>query len=264
MINTESVRWAAARLLARFFALSAVLVSGCLNHDDTTRALLVDGSSPSHVTPFAASTNGSDTLERVTFLPPPDTNVSVDVTRIAKNDLLKIDVFQVDELDRTIRVDANGAISMPLIGIVDAAGQTIPELEETLETRYAQDYLQNPQITVFVEESFAQRVTVDGEFVRSGIYPITHQSTLLDAIAQARGLSPVGDEEKIFLYRRFSDGVRVVQISLQDVRAGREPNPRVFAGDTIVAFKSGRRVAFQNLKEALGLATTASRFGQPL
>lgn len=202
-------------------------------------------------------------LRVVADLPPPPDAAGGNV-RIAQNDLLEIDVFDVDTLDRETRVDARGNISMPLIGQVPAAGLTAPELEEQLEERYGVDLLRSPEITVFVEESFGQRVTMDGQFRRPGVFPVTSQTTLLQAVAQAGGLSDIANERRVFVFRDMGTGKLVANYSLAAIRTGNARDPRIYGGDVIVAFASGARIAARNLREALGIATSTATLAAPL
>ena len=89
-------------------------------------------------------------------------STSFDTTRndegqIGVGDLLEVSVYRVSELDRTVRVDQDGMISMILIGQVNAIGKTERELEYELERLYEIDYLQDPEISVFVKERAANQ-----------------------------------------------------------------------------------------------------------
>lgn len=203
-------------------------------------------------------------LRIVSELPPPSTaSSSQSAQRIAENDVLEIDVFQVDELDRTVRVEPNGKVTMPLIGSVKAAGLTIAEFENKLKAAYGADYLQSPEITVFMKESFGQRVTMDGEFKEPGIYPVTSQTTLLQMVARASGMTELADEKKIFIYRQYDDGKKVANYSVSDIRSGKTGDPRIYGGDVVVAFTSDAKVAARNLRDALGIASSATRVITP-
>jgi polysaccharide export outer membrane protein len=109
--------------------------------------------------------------------------------RIGAQDLLAISVFGVQELNKEVRVNSNGQISLPLIGGVMAGGKTIPELEDDLAKKYSTGYLQNPQVSVFVKEFTSQRITLEGAFNKPGIYPITGRTNLLQGIAMGGGLN---------------------------------------------------------------------------
>jgi polysaccharide export outer membrane protein len=193
-------------------------------------------------------------------LPPPaDTNQGADEL-IAENDLLEIDVFQVNDLDRTVRVDSRGDISLSLIGVVPAKGRTIPDLENDIEKRYGAKFLQNPEVSVFMKESAGLRVTVDGVVIKPGIYPVSSTTTLLQIIAQAGGFQEIADESKLYVFRQFGGKKIVANYDVKLIRSGKRTDPRIFGGDVIVSFSSDAKVAFRNLREALGLATGAARF----
>lgn len=195
--------------------------------------------------------------------PPPNTNNGADVL-IATNDLLEIDVFQVNDLDKEVRVEQNGKISLPLIGGVPAAGKTTTALEQDIERLYGANYLQNPEVSVFMKESAGQRITLDGAFAKPGIYPSDNKTTLLQATAQAGGLTELGDETKLFVFRKIANKNYVANYSLKDIRQGKQSNPRIYGGDTVIAFQSGSKIAARNLREALGIATSTVRLATPL
>src|SRR5690606_34598 len=119
----------------------------------------------------AACSSNSRNVRAVTTgeaLPPPDTTNAAGAYegaseyRLGASDLIEISVFGVDELNRTTRVNSNGQISLPLVGAVIAGGKTVPELDTELTRRYAEGFLQDPQVTVFVKEFSSQRITLEG------------------------------------------------------------------------------------------------------
>ncbi len=243
--------------LAMIFALlmfSTAFLSGCNN---TTGALKVSD------TASANTGSGAGNLRVVAVLPPPQNTRQGADQLISENDLLEVDVFQVDDLDRTVRVDSNGRISMPLIGVLQAAGKTIPAVEAELERKYGANYLQSPEITVFMKESAGQRMTLDGQFSKPGIYPTTSSTSLVQAVAQAGGFTKLADESKIYVFRQFGETKLVAKYSMKEIRNGKKPDPRLFGGDVVVAFTSSSKVAINNLKSALGLASSAARIAVP-
>ena len=131
------------------------------------------------------STEGG--LSVVRDLPSPGNASGGSDQPLSPGDVLEVDVFQVDNLDRTVQIDASGRISLPLVGSVTAGGVTLRDLEQEVERAYGAQYLQSPDVTIFVKESAGQRVTVDGEVMKAGIYPVTGDASLLDAVALAGG-----------------------------------------------------------------------------
>lgn len=108
---------------------------------------------------------------------------------IGPEDVLKIEVFQVNDLDETVRVSNDGTIAVPLLGRIVASGRTPDQLRKVLEQAYGLNYLQNPQVSVFVTEFHAQPISVIGAVQKPGLYQITGPRTLVEALSLAGGLA---------------------------------------------------------------------------
>lgn len=202
---------------------------------------------------------GDQELRVVSELPTPQNTADGTERPISPGDILEVSVFQVPDLSRTVQVDDAGRVSLPLIGVVPASGKSVRTFENDIKLAYGRDYLQSPQISVFVKESAANRVTVDGEVRRAGVFPLPPSSSLLDGVALAGGFSNLADESKVYVFRQIEGQRLVANYDVAAIRQGRRSAPRLYGGDVVVVFQSASRVAFQNLKEALGLATSAGR-----
>jgi polysaccharide biosynthesis/export protein len=233
-----------------------LLLAAC----DTTTASIRPAATATGPGDVAAIGQIGGDLAVVGELPPPPNTDNGRIQLVAENDILEVDVFRVDELDRTGQVDASGRISLPLIGAIEVAGKTLEQVEKDIERAYAATYLQSPDVTVFMKESFGQRLTIDGEVRKAGIYPSNTRSSLIDVVAQAGGLTEIADANKVFVFRDYGSRRLVAQYSIDQIRKGKQPDPRLFGGDVIVVFASGAKVAGRNLREALGLASSASVF----
>jgi len=85
-----------------------------------------------------------------------------DESRIGSDDLLEISVFEAPEMNRTLRVSANGEISLELLGPVKASGLTPKELEFILQEQLRRTYMKDPHVGVFVRELESHPVSVVG------------------------------------------------------------------------------------------------------
>jgi polysaccharide biosynthesis/export protein len=112
-------------------------------------------------------------------------------TPVGSGDLLHIEVFDVPELSREVRVSESGDIGYPLIpGKVSAAGLTPFQLQTKLEQLLLENGLvSHPQVSVFVKEQLSQPVTLVGAVVRPMVYQLVRPTTLLEILAQAGGIS---------------------------------------------------------------------------
>ncbi|PID45476.1 MAG: hypothetical protein CSB47_08725 [Proteobacteria bacterium] len=156
------------------------------------------------------------------------------VYQIGPSDLLAIKVFQAKELSGEVRVDQRGSITLPLIGNVRLAGLTQVQAEQRLAELLGANYLRNPQVSVFIKEFTNQRVTVEGEVNKQGVYPLNGQVTVLQAIALAGGLGKKADTNTVALFRKQGSGHRVFYLDLALIREGRANDPFVVNDDRIV------------------------------
>jgi protein involved in polysaccharide export with SLBB domain len=124
-----------------------------------------------------------------------------DEYRIGSQDQVSIDVFGVEDFDGTFRVDAGGAIALPLLGPIEAAGHTPRELEARIEARLRETYMKDPHVAVQVTEVLSQGVSVMGAVRRPGVYQIAGRTTLLEVLALAEGLNESAGSS-IFVVRR--------------------------------------------------------------
>lgn len=192
-----------------------------------------------------------------TSLPAPDTTSSsgayegVSDYRVGPQDLIEISVFQVTDLNRTVRLNSVGQISLPLIGSVAAGGKTVQELEAEIASRLSQRYLQNPQVSVFVKEFASQRVTLEGAIKNPGIYPLTGRTSLIQAIAMAQGLDPLANPQGIVVFRMISGKKMAAVFDIAAIRAGNAEDPRVYGDDIIVVEQSGSKTALRRFIETV-------------
>lgn len=174
------------------------------------------------------------------------------IYRLGPEDLLKIHVFRVAELSQTVRVDARGNISLPLIGPVRAEGRTAAELEQEVATRLGERYLQDPYVSVFVEEYASQRVTVEGAVNKPGIFALKGRTTLLQAIALAEGLAQLADAEQVKVFRKNGDGARrELVFDIDAIRQGQADDPPVFKEDVVVVPRAAGRSAVKGVADTL-------------
>jgi len=108
---------------------------------------------------------------------------------IGPEDMLEIQVFEVSDLNATVRVANDGSVTLALLGKVPASGLTAPSLQRELEALYSQKYVVNPQVSVFIKEFHSRPVSVIGAVEHPGLYTITAPRKLIDVLAMAGGLA---------------------------------------------------------------------------
>jgi len=195
----------------------------------------------------------SNTSHMARELPQPDPLALAKVQpeyRLSPGDVLLVKVFQIDDLERQVRVDNDGLVSLPLIGSVTAAGKGVAEFEREVADRYRKTYLQDPQVSVFVQEANGRRVTVTGAVDQPGTYPIIGANlTLQQALAEAKGVSNIASRGNVIVFRTVEGQKMVARFDLGDIEHGRSPDPEIYGGDVVVVYRSDARLLLRTALE---------------
>jgi polysaccharide export outer membrane protein len=119
------------------------------------------------------------------------------------SDLIRVQIFQEDDLNRDVRLSQEYAVTLPLIGTVNLKDKAVRQAGELIRDLYNRDYLVNPQVSVIVVEYAARTVNVLGAVNSPGAvsFPPEQPMNLIDAIARAGGFSRLADRGKVKLTR---------------------------------------------------------------
>ena len=151
-------------------------------------------------------------------------NVKPVETPIGVGDLLHIDVFDVPELSRDVRVSDTGDIGYPLIpGKIKAAGLSHFQLEEEMQQLLVENGLvSHPQVTVFVREQTSQPISIVGAVMHPMVYQVVRPTTLLEVLAMAGGIAETAGSEIKVTRKRASDepGLKTTSASMSQSDGG--------------------------------------------
>ncbi|MFY9560058.1 MAG: polysaccharide biosynthesis/export family protein [Terriglobales bacterium] len=155
---------------------------------------------------------------------------------IGADDVLAVNVWKEPDVTRSVPVRSDGKISLPLVGELQAAGQTPKQLEQEISKRL-QSYISEPEVTVIVSESKSQRINILGMVAKPGTYLLTGSATVLDAIAMAGGFKDFAKKKSIYVLRANPDGTQKrIPFNYKEVIKGTNPeqNVKLLPGDTLV------------------------------
>lgn len=134
---------------------------------------------------------------------------------LAPDDQLSVRVAHVADMSsQPYRVDADGMLTLPLVGKITAAGLTVTRLEATLVERYSV-YIRKPLVTVALAEYRFEPVFAVGAFRSPGVYPIRGRKTLVEMLAQLGGLE-ANASRRVRLIRRLDAGPIPLPESVED------------------------------------------------
>ena len=155
---------------------------------------------------------------------------------IGDGDLLAINVWNEPDFKQSFPVRPDGKITLPLIGSLQAAGTTPSQLEATIATRL-EAFIHNPNVTVMVMTINSRKFNILGRVARPGSYPLSGNITVLDAIAQAGGLTPFAKVTRIYVLRKASNGSEThLPFNYKDILHGKHQDQNVLLRphDTVV------------------------------
>lgn len=118
-------------------------------------------------------------------------NILNDEYTIGPEDILEIQVWDNDDLNRTVEVSQEGTFAFPLIGKVHASHLTVFELENLIKKRLADGYIINPQVSANVKEYKSQKVFLLGEVKNPGSYVMKRKTHILELISEAGGFTDI-------------------------------------------------------------------------
>src|ERR1017187_8644097 len=181
--------------------------------------------------------------------PPPATaNESLSSARLLANsnvklgvgDLIEVAVFGVPDLATKTRISGSGDVYLPLIDYVHVADLSTDEAQELIQKRLeAGGFVRGPHVSIFVNESASQAITMVGEINRPGAYPAVGERRLFDLISAAGGFTEKAG--RIVTIEHHGDpGQKVVlQLSSNNLAEDTQDNVDIYPGDLIIVSRAG-------------------------
>ena len=156
--------------------------------------------------------------------------------RIGSGDILQINVWREAEVSvPSVVVRPDGRIALPLIKEVEAAGLTTDELERVLLEKLAM-FVKDPNVTVLVKEIHSKKVYLVGAVQKTGPIAMDYEMSVLQALAEAGGLTVFAKSKHIYILRAGKDSGERIRFNYDDVIKGKhmEQNVVLHPGDTVV------------------------------
>ena len=159
-----------------------------------------------------------------------------DDTKLAlgPGDKLDLTVFYGDnEAKQTYTLDGSGQMEVRFIGSVSASGKTVRAVQEEIRARLADGYLNEPVVQLQVIEINSLKCQVIGQVARSGTIKFTPGMTIVEAIAQSGGFTPLARKNMVKVTRTHDGKKETYKIPVEMIAEGRRPNFPMMPGDEI-------------------------------
>lgn len=161
----------------------------------------------------------------------PGAPVDANSYKIGPADVLLIRVWNEPEFSGPVAVQENGKITLPLVGDLQAGGQTPNQVQDTISKALTK-YVVKPLVTVTVQDVGSKRYYMDGMINRPGEYPLVVPTTILEAISKAGGVQEFGNKKHIYVLR----GDERIPFNYKDVLKGKNMSQNILLkpGDHVV------------------------------
>ncbi len=154
---------------------------------------------------------------------------------IGPEDVLEIAVWKDSELTKMVVVRPDGRISFPLIGEIQAGGQTVERLQNEIKSRL-EGYMSESVVSVSVNQINSMRIYVIGTVLRPGEFRIGRNINVLQALSLAGGLAPFADADSIAILRTENNAQTKIGFKYEEVARGKNLEQNIFlkTGDVVV------------------------------
>ncbi len=166
--------------------------------------------------------------------------------KVGPGDILRIEIWDHDDLNRDIEISQDGSFSFPFIESFDASNRSVHEIETLLTQKLGDGYIVAPQIVVSVVEYNNKKVFLFGEVQRPGTYPLRKDVRLLELISEAGGFtgdrgaschivrSEKNDRNSEPVSLEEAAAHEIITIDLNQLTSGQlKDNIEIFPGDSI-------------------------------
>lgn len=154
---------------------------------------------------------------------------------LGAGDVVKVSVYGSPDLTLETRIAEDGKLAYPLIGDVQVEGLEPPAVERKIASMLAAGgYLKRPQVNLLVVSMQSQQVSVLGNVMRPGRYPMEGRRSLLDVLALAGGINPEGGDVAVIVRKRDgSPAKEVVNVPDMMRSADLSQNVQLGGGDVV-------------------------------
>ncbi len=163
-----------------------------------------------------------------------DPSVAEMDSELGPGDVFDIRVYDEENLSGSYRVAADGTIDFPLIGTIRVQKLTPPRVAELLKKRLIkEEYIRDPQVSVFVKEYRSKNIKVFGQVRRPGTFTYEDGMTVVQAITLAGGFTSIANKNKTTLSRTVNGKTERIRVHVEDIGEGKIQDMVVRAGDNI-------------------------------
>lgn len=150
-------------------------------------------------------------------------------------DVIEVAVWKEPDVSRVVNIRPDGKISLPLTGDIQAAGLTAEQLKEKIREAMT-GYIDEPNVSVTVQQINSLKIFVQGEVVNPGVYQVRSNYNVLQVISLAKGFTMWAKKDRIIIFRKKGDKVVSIPVNYNKIISGDDPAQNIILerDDTIL------------------------------
>ncbi len=153
---------------------------------------------------------------------------------VGPGDVFEVRVYNEKELTGKYRVAPDGTIRFPFLGVLTVSGKDTQVVAQLIASELERrGYLVQAHVSVFLEESNSKRVSVLGAVAKPGTQPLVLGMTLIQAVSQAGGFTPLANKDETVVTRRTGNKLERYRITVTEITRGRGDDFPLRAGDIV-------------------------------
>jgi protein involved in polysaccharide export with SLBB domain len=153
---------------------------------------------------------------------------------LGPGDKLELTIFYGSRENKaTYTLDGSGQMDVQHIGVVQAGGKVVNDVKAEIKERLKDGYIKDPVVSLTVVEVNSHKLSVFGQVARSGTIRFTPGMTIIEAIAQSGGFSPMARKNMVKVTRFIGGRKETYKIPVEMIGEGRRPNFPVMPGDEV-------------------------------
>jgi polysaccharide export outer membrane protein len=159
---------------------------------------------------------------------------------ISPGDLLDVSIYDSPDLAQQVRVEADGRVTLNLLGSVKLAGMTAQQAGDWMASEYRKrNYFNSAEVTVLIKENARQAVSITGEVAHPGVYPLLTTRSILDVVSLAGGLTDMADTRVTIKHRSGAEQRVTVKLKTDEAAAALDVDAIVYPGDLVIVPRAG-------------------------
>lgn len=155
-------------------------------------------------------------------------------TTLGPGDVFEVRVFGEKDLSGKYQIGPDGSIRFPFLGALAIGGREADEVARMISDGLREgNYLLEPQVSVFVEQTNSKRISVLGAVAKPGTFPIVPGMSVINAVSNAGGFTNLASKDDTVVTRRVSNKLERYRIAVSEIARGSSDDFPLRAGDIV-------------------------------